>query len=90
MARRIAFKSLYAITFVTRTSLTIYFPSRSQRTQNICITFVQRQPNVFDVGPALYLMLYNGFVFAGDNPREKQKLVSNHLIYNKGLIYNEA
>ena len=26
----------------------------SQKTQNICITFVQRRPNVFDVGPALY------------------------------------
>ena len=26
----------------------------SQLTQNICITFVQRRPNVFDVGPTLY------------------------------------
>ena len=26
----------------------------SQQTQNICITFVQRWPNVFDVGPKLY------------------------------------
>ena len=26
----------------------------TQQTQNICITFVQRRPNVFDVGPALY------------------------------------
>ena len=26
----------------------------TQRTQNICITFVQRWPNVFDVGPTLY------------------------------------
>ena len=25
-----------------------------QQTQNICITFVQRRTNVFDVGPALY------------------------------------
>ena len=25
-----------------------------QQTQNICITFVQRRPNVFDVGPTLY------------------------------------
>ena len=28
--------------------------AKSQQTQNICITFVQRQPNVFDVGPTLY------------------------------------
>ena len=26
----------------------------SQQTQNICITFIQRWPNVFDVGPTLY------------------------------------
>ena len=26
----------------------------SQQTQNICITFIQRRPNVFDVGPTLY------------------------------------
>ena len=26
----------------------------SQQTQNICITFVQRRPNVFDVGPTMY------------------------------------
>ena len=27
---------------------------QSQQTQNICITFIQRRPNVFDVGPTLY------------------------------------
>ena len=26
----------------------------SQLTQDICITFIQRRPNVFDVGPTLY------------------------------------
>ena len=26
----------------------------AQQTQNICITFIQRQPNVFDIGPTLY------------------------------------
>ena len=26
----------------------------SQQTQNFCITFIQRRPNVFDVGPTLY------------------------------------
>ena len=26
----------------------------TQQTQNICITFIQRRPNVFDVGPTLY------------------------------------
>ena len=32
-----------------------------QQTQNICITFVQRRPNIFDVGPTLYKC----FVFTG-------------------------
>ena len=27
--------------------------SSTQQTQNICITFVQRRPKVFDVGPKL-------------------------------------
>ena len=31
-----------------------YFEHISQQTQNICITFIQRRPNVFDVGPTLY------------------------------------
>ena len=26
----------------------------TELTQNICITFIQRRPNVFDVGPTLY------------------------------------
>ena len=29
----------------------------SQKTQNICITFIQRRPNVFDVGPTLYKVI---------------------------------
>ena len=29
----------------------------NQKTQNICITFIQRRPNVFDVGPTLYSTL---------------------------------
>ena len=29
-------------------------PQSAPQTQNICITFVQRRPNVFDVGPPLY------------------------------------
>ena len=29
-------------------------PPAAQQTQDICITFIQRQPNVFDVGPTLH------------------------------------
>ena len=28
--------------------------AQTQQTQNICIAFEQRRPNVFDVGPTLY------------------------------------
>ena len=31
-----------------------YGDTLSKQTQNICITFAQRRPNVFDVGPTLY------------------------------------
>ena len=30
------------------------FDWSSQQAQNICITFIQRRPNVFNVGPTLY------------------------------------
>ena len=29
-------------------------PPEAQQTQDICITFIQRRPNVFDVGPTLH------------------------------------
>ena len=29
----------------------------SQQTQDICITFIQRRPNVFDIGPALHKVI---------------------------------
>ena len=29
----------------------------AQQTQNICITFIQRRLNVFDVGPTLYKVI---------------------------------
>ena len=40
----------------------------TQQTQNICITFIQRQPNVFYVGPTLYKSKFLGlaFVFFSD------------------------
>ena len=38
---------------------------RSQQTQNICITFIQRRPNVFDVGPTLYKCYTNVLCLLG-------------------------
>ena len=34
--------------------LTMTETASAQQTQTFCITFVQRRPNVFDVGPTLY------------------------------------
>ena len=37
----------------------------TQQTQNICITFVQRRPNVSDVGPTLYKCYANVLCLLG-------------------------
>ena len=37
----------------------------TQQTQNICITFVQRRPNVFDAGPTLYKCYKNVLCLLG-------------------------
>ena len=37
----------------------------TQQTQNICITFIQRRPNVFDVVPALYKCYANVLCLLG-------------------------
>ena len=37
----------------------------AQQTQNICITFIQRRPNVFDVGPTLYKWYANVLCLLG-------------------------
>ena len=41
----------------------------AQQTQNICLTFVQRRPNVFDAGPTLYKCYTNVWGFSGGQPR---------------------
>ena len=39
--------------------------SPAQHAQNICKTFVQRRPNVFDAGPTLYKCCTNGLCLLG-------------------------
>ena len=41
---------------------------RSQQTQNICITFIQRRPNVSDIGPKLYKCYTNVLCLLGISP----------------------
>ena len=40
-------------------------PTLTQQTQNICITSVQRRPNIFDVGPTLYKCYTNSLCLLG-------------------------
>ena len=42
-------------------------PLIPEQTQNICITLVQRRPNVFDVGPALYKCYTNVLCLLGND-----------------------
>ena len=42
-------------------------PGNTQQTQNICITFIQRRPNVFDVGPTWYKCYANVLCLPGNN-----------------------
>ena len=44
-------------------------------TQNICITFIQRRPNVFDDGPKLYKCYTDVFLFAG--------ILLHYLVYTR-------
>ena len=39
--------------------------STALQTQNICVTFAQRQPNIFDVGPTLYNFYTNALCLMG-------------------------
>ena len=45
----------------------LYFPfiCGCYQTQNICLTFIQRRPNVFDVGPTLYKCYTNVLCLLG-------------------------
>ena len=42
------------------------FQSCAQQTQNICITFIQLRPNVFDAGPTLYECYTNILCLLGE------------------------
>ena len=45
--------------------MVIRYLELTQQTQNICITFIQRRPNVFDVGPTLHKCYTNVLCFLG-------------------------
>ena len=51
----------------------------TQQTQNICIKFVQRRPNVFDVGPTLYKWYTNVLWLLGSRHRKAFNILYNVL-----------
>ena len=53
----------------------------AQNAQKFCITFIQRRPNVFDVGPTLYKCYTNVFVFAGMSPGKKDHHGFNRIFW---------
>ena len=52
LGERLVFAGMYCLSKVTNFVRIEHY--QSQQTQNICITFVQRWPNVFDVGPTFH------------------------------------
>ena len=54
----------------------------TQQTQNICITFIQRRPNVFDVGPTLYKCYTNVLCLLGTELQISiAQLLSAYILY---------
>ena len=49
---------------------------QTQQTQNICITVVQRWPNVFDFGPTLYKCYTNVLCLLGEKTSHNARTIS--------------
>ena len=58
-------------------------PCFSMSIQNICITFIQRLPNVIDVGPTLYKCYTNVSCLLGEYPE------CSTLLYDNGVLHHE-
>ena len=52
----------------------------TQQSQNVCITFVQRRPNVFDVGPTLYKCYTNVLCLLGRGVIQMMQIVYIYLL----------
>ena len=61
-------------------------PLQSQLAHNICITFIQRWTNVFDVGPTLYKCYTNVSCLLGSYYRAKCISVNNKWYHPSPLI----
>ena len=47
----------------------------TQQAQNICITFVQHRPNIFNAGPTLYKSYTNVLCVLGSQKSEQETLL---------------
>ena len=54
----------------------------SQQTQNICITFIQRRPNIFDVGSTLY-KCYTNVYWVERSPANTRRWTSAGLMLSQ-------
>ena len=56
--------------------------------QNICITFVQRQSNVFDVSPTLYKCYTNVLFLLGDYLVEITIAIRDHAKFRTLVVFS--
>ena len=56
----------------------------SRQSQNICLAFIQRRPNVFDVGPTLYKSYTNVLCLLrwNNNRRREWRPINSSLLCN--------
>ena len=71
--------------FVIRSRPIIIIILYTQQTQNIFITFVQRQPNVFDVGPTLYKCYKNVLCLLGVASIKTMEMTEEIFVFAVGL-----
>ena len=74
----------------------IFHDLKSQQAQNICITFVQRRPNLFDVGPTLYkcytsVLSLLGFAFPSPQfpPSSLQVTIALYCTHHFSVFYSQ-
>ena len=69
-------KRRYIANSFERRYLANSFAIPAQQAQNVCITFIQRRPNVFEIGPTLYKSYTNVVCLLGEHIRWQRPVVT--------------